>query len=214
MKYYDIHTHQSSSDDAVVAIKNVIAGKDLALVQGFFSVGVHPWYISEQAFDQMQTQVLSKNCLAIGECGLDLRPEILVISPFALQETCFLKQIALSEQYQKPLIIHCVKCFDKLLQLKKQINPEQPWIIHGFAKNKALAVQLVNAGFYLSFGSALLKSQTNQLAIKHVPLNKVFFETDEAPNNIKEIYGAAASILQISLKELQGHVADNFKRVF
>lgn len=52
---------------------------------------------------------------AIGECGLDKYSQV----DFDIQKQYFIKQIELSELTHKPLIIHCVKAYNELLNLKK-----------------------------------------------------------------------------------------------
>ena len=69
-----------------------------------------------------------------------------------MQEQLFPLHVRLSEAYGKPLILHCVRAFDRLLALRKHYCPTQRWVIHGFRGRPALARQLLQADFDLSFG--------------------------------------------------------------
>ncbi len=216
-KFIDIHTHQIPNDNSILAVKNYILGIDEIDNQNFFSAGIHPWYIDEaQSTRPLLKKIINrKNCVAIGECGLDLMQKILNKYDLKQQQDVFIMQAGLAEIYRKPLIIHCVKCFDKLMLIKKTFKPESAWIIHGFNKNKDLAQQLVKAGFYLSFGISLFKNKKNREALKIMPLNRIFFETDDQIGyDIKKIYKEAAAIKDMTLADLQKQINKNFETVF
>jgi len=215
LKYYDIHTHHRKGKPCLKEIYNIVAGKEKPLQDDWFSVGIHPWFLSEEFLPILDSFANQDNCLAIGECGLDFMPQRILHHNIAEQTRFFLYQVALAERLHKPLIIHCVKCFDKILQFKKQQNPTVPWIIHGYQKGFALAQQLVDAGFYLSFGAALFTHSQNAQALKSIPLEKVFFETDDQKKyDITAVYRQAAQILQVPLDSLQQQITLNFKKVF
>jgi len=215
--YIDIHTHQTPNDDNILAVKNYILGLNTVENHDFFSIGIHPWYIDEgkSMLSELENIIKRDNCIAIGECGLDLMPKILKQYDIAKQQDLFLIQAHLAEQYHKPLIIHCVKCFDRLLSIKKTFKPQSAWIIHGYSKNANLMRQLIEAGFYISFGAHLFNSAKNREALKSMPLNRLFLETDnQTVYDIKSIYEKAATIKEISLKHLQQQISLNFDKVF
>jgi TatD DNase family protein len=216
--YIDIHTHNLQPVKDGFSIKNFIYGKETIDFSQKFSVGIHPWYLNVD-IETFKKQLISiqnhPNFLAIGEAGLDLRQEILTQNPLKKQKDYFQKQIVLAEQIQKPLIIHCVRCIDQLLSLKKKHQPKQPWIIHGFEKNKKPALQLLEAGFYLSFGASLYKSKTNRQAFSVVPNEKIFLETDEQNKySIIDVYNKAAEVKDMQAQEIQFVISQNFNQVF
>lgn len=61
-------------------------------------------------------------CLAIGEAGLDK----LASADILLQKEVLIRQILLSESVGKPLVIHCVKAFNELIELKSGIGRRCP----------------------------------------------------------------------------------------
>ncbi len=215
MNYIDIHTHHKQSRSSILSVKNVIIGIDKLPNTGWFSAGIHPWYLNADFFSELKKLIIQPQCLAIGECGMDLMPAITRKYSLQTQERTFLKQAALAEQYKKPLIIHCVKCMDRLLYIKKSFKPEMPWIIHGFTKNAPLARQLTGAGFYLSFGAHLFRSKNNREAFQNTPVNRLFLETDEQTTyDIKRIYQKAATLKNMNLYDLQKQINSNFTQVF
>ncbi|MCK9605619.1 MAG: TatD family hydrolase [Methylomonas sp.] len=181
----------------------------------YFSLGIHPWFIERQNIDSaLQALIALKDhpkLLAIGECGLDK----CIDTPMSMQIEVFSRQIQLSEDFGKPLIIHCVRAFAELLHLKKSQAPSQAWIMHGFTGRPGLAAQLIQHGCYISFGKALLlpgspASQTLQA----IPINRLFLETDAADLSIDTIYAAAAKIRGIDPAHLRRQIHTNFSNVF
>lgn len=212
MGFIDIHTHNLSNQNAVFEIENCYP--NTIEFTNSFSIGIHPWYINKEKTEEelsfIDKQLQFDNCYAVGECGLDKLTEI----NFEYQITVFKQQVALSEKHQKPLIIHCVKSYQEIIQLKKDLKPKQPWIIHGFNKNKQVALSLIKNGLFLSFGNQLLTSDKLQDSFLETPLNKIFFETDASDINIKDIYQKAATIKGINLEKLKEIIHQNFNSIF
>jgi len=206
--FVNIHTHHKTTDETIISVINQYP-KELQDDILYYSIGIHPWFIKKESLDDeyriLKTALVNKNCIAIGECGLDK----LTATAFELQKEVFVKQLVLAKKYKKPLIIHCVKAFDELILIRKKY-PEVKMIIHGFTKNNKLSKQLQNQGFYLSFGKQLLK---NKMLLTGIDISKLFFETDDALVDIKTIYKAAAKQLNVSLPKLKKQVYKNFKAV-
>ncbi len=213
--YYDIHTHiYQEKDIDIFSIFNFTLEKlpflrELLPASSKISLGIHPWTIKEQTLNE-EMDILKKNIsspevLAIGECGLDK----LSSTPFQLQKKAFEAQVALSEKIKKPLIIHCVKMADELIAIKKQMHPEQTWIIHGFRGKPEQMSQLADQGFYLSFGEKF-----NEESLKKIPLNRIFLETDEGKASIKDIYRHVAKTRNYSEEDLKNQIKTNFFNVF
>lgn len=176
---------------------------------------MHPWFIKHQtietAFLRLKSCTHHPKILAIGECGLDK----CIDTPMSVQIEVFSRQVQLSEELGKPLIIHCVRAFAELLQLKKSLAPTQPWIMHGFTGKPALAAQLIQHDCYISFGKALLQTGSQAtLALQAIPLEQLFLETDAAGVSIDTIYAAAAKIRGIDPINLRRQIHSNFINVF
>lgn len=212
--YIDIHTHHNSEND-VIYLLNLPVDFQTIPIDTFFTIGLHPWFIKEKnstsELDRMCKQISNKNMLAIGECGLDK----LIDVPFIFQESVFIEQLKIAEENKKPLLIHCVKAFNEVIKIKKEMKLTVPLIIHGFNNNKQIAQQLLKNGFYISLGKALLKSNSNaSKVISTVPLEKLFLETDDANISIKTIFEAAAKYLKMDIEALKEQIYINFKKVF
>jgi len=213
MEYFNLHTHQFTNQSDVLELVNQYP-KDFDASIPFYSIGIHPWYIDENRLNEdlkiIEEKLQTKNCLAIGECGLDKRIEV----PFELQVSIFEKQLELAEKYKKPVVIHCVAAFQEVMAIKKKMKIHVPMIIHGFSKNNQLAEQLIAAGFYLSFGKYLLKNPDLKSVFQNVPNDRFFLETDTIEESIKEVYNLASEYKGLNLKELKDIISSNYRSVF
>ena len=213
MKFYNLHTHNFTNNPDIFELVNQYPWEFDETISNY-SVGIHPWYINETRLATdlqiIEEKLKLSECLALGECGLDKRIEV----PMALQIEVFEKQIALAEKYQKPLVLHLVAAFDELIEIKKRLKISVPIVIHGFSKSEQLAKQLIDNGFYLSFGKYLLRNKEMETVFKSIPNDKFFLETDTIEETLEEVYQKAAFYKNISVGELQKMVEMNWKSIF
>ena len=209
--FVNIHTHHQA-DTGQFFIENLYKDFEKVLSPGFYSAGLHPWYINtdwKTAFREIEKYAGEKNLIAIGECGLDRITQ----TSFALQQEVLRAHISLANDIGKPLIIHCVKAYDEvIIELKKQPN-KVPVLFHGFNKKAAYLQKILNHGYYASFGEALL-DERNAAVFKTVPKERFFLETDDAATDIRDIYAAAAAAKDISAEALSLQLQKNLQTVF
>ncbi|SMO58835.1 TatD DNase family protein [Saccharicrinis carchari] len=213
--YIDSHTHSSTSD-ADISVLNCYPNANLSNVNHsrLLSCGIHPWHIEsskiQHNLERIEQLCQQQKIAAIGECGLDTNT-----ADIDMQKRVFKQQIALSEQYGLPLIIHSVKTHHHILALKKQLRPRQRWIIHGFHGAVQTAEQLTGKDIFISFGKNLLTHPDKlKKILSQIDLSFVLLETDDEPIGIKKIYAQAAKLLDIELDVLKKKIEVNFKRVF
>lgn len=208
----DIHTHTTPLPGQH-AILNMLKDFDVIPEYGWYSAGLHPWYLTKQtmadSLQQLDTALQKNNVLAVGECGLDKVCD----TDYQLQQYCFQQQVLLANRHGKPLILHCVKAFEDVLRILKETGVTVPVIFHGYHKSAALALQLTKAGYYLSFGKQLLQPATAAV-FETIPLNHVFLETDAALQSIEDIYKQAAAIKQIAPAALEEQITANAEKLF
>jgi TatD DNase family protein len=210
----DIHTHQEAKYKNTV--RNIIAGKQLLPnwdVEKYYSIGIHPWYLDafEQNKDLLKKTAQLPVIKAIGECGLDKNSGF----PFPQQIEIFKFHIQLAEKLKKPLIIHCVKSYNELLNLKEELKPTVPWIIHGFNTSEPILQQCIQKGFYFSAGHQLFNSKTHiYKLIGNIPHDRLFLETDESILSIEEIYSQYSFITGIPEVDAYQMIFANFVKCF
>ena len=213
MQFFNLHTHKFSNNPTTLELVNQYPWEFDAAIPNY-SIGIHPWYINENRLESdlkiIEEKLQLKQCLALGECGLDKRIEI----PMELQIAVFEKQIALAEKYQKPLVLHLVAAFDELIAIKKRLQISVPIIIHGFSKNQQVAKQLIDNGLYLSFGKYLLRNPELESVFQSIPNDRFFLETDTIEETLQEVYILAAKYKNIPIEDLKEIVNSNFNSVF
>jgi TatD DNase family protein len=213
MEFFNFHTHQFTDQSDILELVNQYPQEFDDSIP-FYSIGIHPWYITEDRIENdlkiVEEKLQTKNCLAVGECGLDKRTEV----PLDLQITVFEKQLILAEKYRKPVVIHCVAAFQEVIAIKKRMKITVPMIVHGFSKNNQIANQLVKEGFYISFGKYLLRNPELKTVFQQVPNDRFFLETDTTQETIQEVYTLASVYKNLNSKELEAIISNNYKAVF
>ena len=191
--FIDIHTHRNT------------------YTKQCFSYGIHPWKVAQTPHLTLLENLLQENKIAaIGETGLDRAHR----ETLDLQGEYFEKHILLSEQYQKPLIIHNVRATADILQFHKKIQPQQPWIIHGFNGTETEISQLTEKGIYLSVGESIFyPNRKITQSISSLPLEYLFLETDTSEKTIQQIYDKASELLNLPLETLKQQIFANFARI-
>jgi TatD DNase family protein len=212
----DIHRHAADKGGADFVLRNLFHSQTSEIKKNrFYSIGLHPWNVSAESITQdiekVKAFALHKQVIAIGEAGLDKTIKTLL----ELQHRAFEEQIRISVEADKPLIIHCVRAYNEVMEYRIKSNPDKPWIIHWFNANEAIGLQFIKKGFYLSFGHMLFNDRSKAYhAFPHIPLNAVFLETDDAGYGIEEIYRRAALLRGITEEELEQQVESNFYKCF
>ena len=202
MEYPDIHTHRrrEGTHPAILNTQGEPA-------EGAISIGLHPWDVNndwKERFTVIEELAKAQNVVAIGECGID---KVRSAAIPEIQEVVFRAHIALSESLQKPLIIHCVKAYETIIALRKEIKPRQTWIIHAFRGKPQQAAQLTKAGLYLSLGEHF-----NEKSARSIPADRLFIESDDSETPIENIYSSIASARGCSVEELIHTAHENLAR--
>jgi TatD DNase family protein len=211
----DIHSHLGIKHNDVFTLMNRIVELDNN-DYSFFSAGIHPWYIDSNNLDKqiiiLRKLAVEKNCLAIGECGLDK-----LKGPDAyIQEKVFLHHLLLATELNKPIIIHNVQKTHRIIELITKNNFKGKIIFHGVNTKPEKIIELSkNNQLFFSFGNALFNENSNaSKLIKILPLNKFFLETDDASVNIIDVYKQAIKLLNIDKEKFICQLQQNFNFVF
>lgn len=210
--FINTHTHAQLYDAKIEVVNLPVHAIEKP---NYYSYGLHPWYIKKETcfeeLEKLQNLVYEKRCLAVGECGLDKLSTV----DFALQQEIFIEQVKIANDVKKPLIIHCVKAFNELINCLNHNDNKVPVVIHGFNNNENIARVMVNEGYYFSFGKALLGYDSNAAkAIINVGRKNFFLETDDADLSIKYVYKKASELLGIDEEIIKQQLQSNFENVF
>ncbi len=218
-QYINIHTHHLPVSGDVFIINNVYA-QDIQ--RGFFtsrsafSIGLHPYHILyvkiEESLLNVETMAGKPAVMAIGEAGIDRT----IDTSFDLQKQVFIRQINISERVEKPMIVHCREAVEDIVQIRKETDAIESWIVHGFDGTPEQAQILLHHDFYLSFGEELLKHDSPAIeTFKMIPEHCFFLESDNTTEfTIFDVYQRAAELRNISIDELRMQIYLNFRRCF
>ena len=203
----DIHTHHKDGRPGEAIICK-LPNEFVAMPGCWYSIGIHPWNLSDSSAtdgNSLAQKASHEQVLAIGETGFDRLKDY----NLDLQKKSFEFHVDMAECVKKPVIIHSVRTTDLLLSEMKRLKPKTPWIIHGYRGKKEGATQLINAGFYLSYGE-----KYNVEALLNTPLDRMFLETDESLLDIHHIYNKVAQDLNMAASELEEIVGNNIQCIF
>lgn len=201
MHILDIHTHLLPPSPGT-ALVSATHGESLFEEDQLYSVGLHPWYATsydEKSLQTIESMLALPQVLAVGECGFDT----LRGPAHSIQESLFVRQVELSEQYAKPMILHVVRDYDTIIKLRKELRPTQNWLIHGFRGGPELLHQLMLQGLSVSFGL-----RHNVRSICSVPMESLFLETD-GQTTIESVIAVVARELGVTEQVVEQQVVSN-----
>ena len=117
--FVNIHTHKAETNDDLIQIVNLELETPCP-EQGYYSYGIHPWALDnadfqiDEALNKLKENLQQPQVVALGEAGLDK-----FHADFERQIKVFERQIVLSENVKKPMILHYVKSHNEIIALSK-----------------------------------------------------------------------------------------------
>jgi len=145
----------------------------------FPAYGLHPYFIDQhkpEHLDQLKDWIKKEQPVAVGECGLDyFLPDL----DQEKQKTFFESQLEMAKEFDLPIIIHARRAVEDVINLIKK-SGHQKGMIHSYNGSLQQAKQLIDLGYYLSFGGAVTYARAKKLRtlIKDLPLDSLLIETD------------------------------------
>ena len=180
------------------------------------ALGIHPWY-AEQANASVLHELAQHLCqhpaLLVGEIGLDFYDKTEPPARRAAQIQAFQAQLALAQQYRRPIILHNLRATAAVVQAIQSAKFTQSGIAHAFSGSLEEARLLMQRGFKIGIGSLLLnpRAKKARIAAAQLPLDALLLETDSpfgqpeqqnTPANVRRIAETVAQLRGISLAEL------------
>ncbi len=187
MTFIDFHSHHPATAGEIV------------VQDATDTWGIHPWTLHEPPLP------MPSDVLAIGECGLDK----VCNTPWDMQVAAFVRCIRLSEEWQKPLYIHCVRAQSECLQQRILQHATQSWIWHGFRGSASAMQQILRHNGYICFGFRF-----HEDAVKECPIERLLLESDENCDSIAALYHHVATLRGISTEMLCRAMHENYQRLF
>jgi len=259
MNFFDIHSHlhdeafESDRDEVIkrmriAGVKTITVGTHLESSRGaialaskepdvWATVGLHPTD-TDESWNEREYGLLAehKKVVAIGECGLDYFRQN-DIQKRKIQKNKFIKQIELSLNVGKPLMIHSrpsegtVDAYEDILDiLKNDFASYKEKIrgnVHFFVGDENAATQFMELGFTLSFTGVITFTKAYDEIIKFLPLEYILSETDcpyvtpapyrgqrNEPPFVPLVVDALARIKEIPAEKIAEALNTNVNRIF
>jgi TatD DNase family protein len=205
---HPIHTEASFHDEAELGV----GGKS------FTSQG--------EIFEKSNYLQLLKDpkVVAIGECGLDYYR--MTNESADKQKKAFIEQILLSNEVNKPLMLHIRNAYKDALDILKEYSKVKG-NVHFFAGTWEEAKSFLNEGYSLSFTGVITFARDYDEVVKNTPLDMIMTETDCPYLTPKPYRGRRNEPLYVSyvaekIAEIKGietdlvaeKVLENAKRIF
>lgn len=196
------------------------------------SVGVHPDEVgdlNEENFARMSELADRKKIVAIGEIGLDYywdkEPEIQ-----AKQRYWFVRQLALAQQADLPVIIHSRDAAEDTMKImEKAYEDGIKGVIHCYSYSPEMAQEYVKMGYFIGVGGVVTFKNAKKLVktVEIIPLSSIVLETDcpyMAPEphrgtrndsrNIPYVIAKIAEIKGVSVEEVEQTTRENAFALF
>jgi TatD DNase family protein len=202
------------------------------------SYGLHPWYVNqpcENWIEQLDSRLRAETA-AVGEIGLDRWIEN---HDTPRQEEAFIWQLRLAAKLERPVTIHCLKAFGRMLEILQSEKLPAGFLLHSYGGPAEMIQRFAEVGGYFSISGyfALERKKRQREVFRKVPLDRILIETDAPdmalpaerdrykisgtdgevinhPANIIAVYNFAAELYGIPLEEFADRVAQNFVRFF
>ena len=201
--------------------------------------GLHPWHLRDRPTDWreiLEQRLIATPIASIGECGIDrwIENHDLVDQQLVLRE-----HLNLAVKHDRPITIHCLKAWGALLEIL-QNTPKLPreFLVHAFSVE--IACQLKTLGAYFSFSGYFLHDKKHAIReiYRQLPIERLLIETDAPsmplpkelnrfplpkddegtpinhPGNLVVVRDALAELRGMPTVELDGHLHENFSRLF
>lgn len=207
--FIDVHTHSQSPENESITTYSIGRDQSPLAEGGRVSAGIHPWDAERVGLNDALTFLKSAPIAAVGEIGLDFSKPV----SRAKQMEVFEAQLRVAEQRELPVVIHCVKAYNEVLNTLKGYSLKAV-IFHGYIGSPQQTANIVDRGYYVSLGETSLESEKTLDALRATPLERLFAETDTGEVPIEEIYARIAKLKHIDLQILADAINANYKRIF
>lgn len=200
----------------------------------FFAVGLHPLDVEALWHEGSGEEICrlaqsDARVVAIGETGLDF----FKASNQKQQMEAFEAQLAIAQQVDRPVIIHCRDAASPMADLLRDFWQRQgpvKGVMHCWGGTPEETQWFLDLGFYISFSGTVTFKKAVQIqeSARMVPRDRLLVETDcpflapvpkrgekrNEPAYVRYVAEHVAHLRGISLEELANQTTDNARRLF
>jgi TatD DNase family protein len=215
---------KDSEQVRVSSSKNVGRKKNLGIE---ICLGIYPTEALKLSDKEIEEEIkfIKKNkekIIAIGEIGLDLKEN--TKETIEKQKKNLEKFIELAKEINKPVIIHSRKAEKECIEFLEKLNYNKI-VMHCFSGKFNLVKKIIENNWMLTIPTSVKNSEHFQKIIEITPIKNLLCETDSPflhpdkkfpnePKNVIESYKKIAEIKNISLKETEKSLEQNYTNFF
>jgi TatD DNase family protein len=195
----------------------------------YAAFGVHPLEVEnykDEDLIRLETFLTSPKCIAAGEIGLDYHYD--AGAKRKEQKLLFIKQLDIALKLNKPVIIHCRKAYDDMIEILKKYADLKA-VVHCFLGDRRQSEIFTQMGFLLGIDAPLTYPKSNELreAVLQTDISKILIETDcpylppqkyrgqrNEPSYITETLKAVAALKRLSYEEAAAITTHNARKLF
>ncbi len=185
-------------------------------------LGVHPWQSNSNLMSKNELfKLISINHQAgIGECGLDFGHRYK--NAKENQISLFRIQLEAAFEYRRPLSIHCVRAWGRMIELIREFSPlPAPFILHSFYGSSESADILMALGGYISISPLSIRNPEHSFPIiSRIPQKRILIESDQIAGSadfsaekhlqtLKNLYNTISEIYETPLDKIISRIWDN-----
>jgi len=188
--------------------------------------------IEERKYEELDERKYLKllkdpKAVGVGEIGLEY-DENTTKDKKDKQKEILIRQIEMAQQTNKPIVFHCRKAYDDLIELLNMFSvgcascpmacsPKLRGVIHCFMGKLSQAQKLTEMGFHLSFNGLITYARDYDKVIKSIPLENIVLETDApylapAPHRGEKNEPAYVQYVAEKIAEIKGIVFNEVAR--
>jgi TatD DNase family protein len=190
-----------------------------------YTVGIHPHKAKQDhGYEKKIIEYFEdKNCIAIGEIGLDYFYEF---SEKKIQWKVFEEQIKIASDFKKNIIVHCRSAEQETLNILKGISNINI-LIHCYTGNtQTLKKMIENNNYFFSVGGMITFKKNDDIKniLNLIPENKLLIESDSPyltptpyrgklnmPEYVKYTYKKIAEIKNMQFEKFDKLIENNYR---
>lgn len=157
------------------------------------TAGVHPHdakHWNESVKKKIIELTKEKEVVAVGECGLDFNRNF---SSKKDQEKCFIEQLEIAVEIQKPLFLHERDSHDRFIEILKGFRDKLSGaVVHCYTGNLAQLEAFLEIDCHIGITGWVCderRGKVLQSIVKHIPDDRLMIETDApflTPHNMEQ----------------------------
>ena len=195
----------------------------------FPCVGFHPYEAQGNPDVQALEKLISKQAVAIGECGLDyhMYKGEAALGKKTNQKRLFAEQLELALKHRLPVIFHCRDAYEDFFSVLDAASSLPKGVIHCFSGGLQELRMAQERGFLVGIDGNVTYSKQLSFIVPAIPLDILLLETDapyltpephrgtrNEPKYIPLVAKKVAELLTVSVEEVEDKTSNNASTLF